>query len=244
MCLPPRSIEYGSTGWTEGQVIGGRWKPLHHILGQHLYRDQIAACGGDGRCFVRNDDPINGFTGTLLLSMMQLPSGAFKAVSATPVKLGPGAAAFQWLCLGGGTAPDKCDSMASVLPTLGCAADGSDCILVHNLTAEGTEAIADENFGLLAPPGSLKLPTGVSVGVTVTGVINPDGTAEVVVTSTGPALFVTLTSLAQGRFSENVLHMPSAGSRTIAFVPFGGPVQMDVLATSTRVEHLGLYQGQ
>ena len=36
------SLEYGTVGFTRGQVLGGRWKPLHHLMEQHLYRDTIA----------------------------------------------------------------------------------------------------------------------------------------------------------------------------------------------------------
>ena len=40
------SIEYGTP--VPGQVIGGRWKPLHHMMAQSAYTDVTAACGQAG----------------------------------------------------------------------------------------------------------------------------------------------------------------------------------------------------
>ena len=214
-------------------------------MAQHLYRDQIAACGGDGRCFVRNDDALAPFTGTLALSVLHLPSGVAQAASApVPVALARGGGAFQWACLAGGAPPPApCAPVATVLPTLGCKADGSDCVLIHNLTtAAGAEA--DVNVALLAAPGlvAASLPAGVTVSAVATGVVHADGSAEVLVTTAGgPALYVTLTTLAAGRFSENAFHVAGAGVKALAFLPFGGRVQLDVLQASLRVEHLGLY---
>ena len=44
-----------------GQVIGGRWKPLMHLMRNSLFRDVFAACGRGNHCFVRNDgmDPVD-----------------------------------------------------------------------------------------------------------------------------------------------------------------------------------------
>ena len=46
-------VEYSSTA--KGQMIGGRWKPLMHLLEMSLFRDVFAACGMGNRCYVRND---------------------------------------------------------------------------------------------------------------------------------------------------------------------------------------------
>ena len=37
------SLEYGTP--VSGQVVGGRWKPLHHMMEQSAYADVTAACG-------------------------------------------------------------------------------------------------------------------------------------------------------------------------------------------------------
>ena len=41
---------------------------------------------------------------------------------------------------------------------------------------------------------------------------------DVVVTTDSPALFVSLTTLAQGRFSKNAFIIPSKGSVTVSFL--------------------------
>ena len=33
------SLEYGTVGYTEGQVLGGRWKPMHYLFESHLYAE-------------------------------------------------------------------------------------------------------------------------------------------------------------------------------------------------------------
>jgi beta-mannosidase len=48
-------IEYGPPDKNHTQVVGGRWKPLMHLLESHLFRHVMAACGTDNRCYVRND---------------------------------------------------------------------------------------------------------------------------------------------------------------------------------------------
>lgn len=55
-------IEYGTIGNNNSQVVGGRWKPLMHLLESSLFRDVIGACGntnienyGSYSCYIRND---------------------------------------------------------------------------------------------------------------------------------------------------------------------------------------------
>jgi hypothetical protein len=52
-------IEYGPQPGMNGQVVGGRWKPLAYLLRDVLFRPVFAACGDSG-CYVRNDS-INPF---------------------------------------------------------------------------------------------------------------------------------------------------------------------------------------
>ena len=42
------SIEYGSA--VPGQVLGGRWKPLHYVLRASIFADQLCVCTADGSC--------------------------------------------------------------------------------------------------------------------------------------------------------------------------------------------------
>jgi len=58
----------------------------------------------------------------------------------------------------------------------------------------------------------------------------------VTLSSTATALFVTLTTLAQGRFSDNALILPP-GQTSVAFLPWG-PLDFGLLRTTLRVEHV------
>ena len=61
----------------------------------------------------------------------------------------------------------------------------------------------------------------------------------ITVTSDGVALHVTLTTLAQGRFTDNSFLVTPRAAVQIAFIPFDG-FAMAELQSSLRVEHLGM----
>merc|ERR1712070_1073430 len=72
---------------------------------------------------------------------------------------------------------------------------------------------------------------------------NADGTIDVTVTSDRVAIFVTLTTLAQGRFSDNCFLHP-AGSKTVQFVPVDSSTaaaEIATLTTSLRIDHHSMY---
>ena len=85
------SIEYGTVGFTGGQVIGGRWKPLQYYYKQHLYTDLFVVCGNDARCLVKNDSPLHAFSGTLVLSLLHVGTSKVSELARKPVALAKGA---------------------------------------------------------------------------------------------------------------------------------------------------------
>ncbi len=240
------SLEYGTVGFTEGQVVGGRWKILHHFLEAFLYRDQFASCGNDGRCFVRNDDPINPWVGTLTASLLHIATGAVTQVNQTAVNLPAGASSTAWSCLGAGSpyvypgTDGSCATLATVLTAAGCDPSGSDCVLLLSGTQAATASVVVDSWELLTIPASLDLDPRTAVTATIASAPNADETVNVTVTTTSTAAFVTLTSLAQGRFSSNAFHVPKGGSAQITFRPFG-PLDYGKLTTTTRVEHVAMY---
>ena len=42
-----------ATASTQGQVRGGRWKPLHYFFESFLFSDVIVACGNSATCYLR-----------------------------------------------------------------------------------------------------------------------------------------------------------------------------------------------
>ena len=76
---------------------------------------------------------------------------------------------------------------------------------------------------------------------------NADGTIDIAVSSDKVALWVTLTTLAQGRFSDNAFLLP-ATTKTIQFVPnspspsTSAAEDMRVLKESLRIEDFSMYR--
>eukprot|EP00966_Prymnesium_polylepis_P249677 5772545-Prymnesium_polylepis.2 len=87
----------------------------------------------------------------------------------------------------------------------------------------------------MAPPSALVLPKA-QVSFSVASSANADGSVDVDVKAEGGvALFATLTTLANGRFSDNAFAL--TGSATLQFIPFG-ELDLPKLTKSLRIEHL------
>ena len=149
----------------------------------------------------------------------------------------------RW-CLGSGDIIDGCESMTSYLTRMGCDPTGTDCVLFTALTDVTSGLTLASSWELLGLPSNLHLSDP-----TLSWVISPfpstDGSTNITVTAnSATAAFVTLTTLAQGRFSDNAFWLSSGASsglsRTISFIPFGD-FDAQLLATSLRVEHLQQY---
>lgn len=82
------SVEYGpagtGTGSTPGQVVGGRWKPLHYWLLSHLFTHTFVACDASGACLVRNDHPLLPLNVTLTVSAVSTITGEVVAMVGGP----------------------------------------------------------------------------------------------------------------------------------------------------------------
>ena len=138
--------------------------------------------------------------------------------------------------------PPPCAPLAQVLTASGCLPDGTDCVLRTTVVDAGGAVVA-ANEQLLAPPGLLALTrTAVSARV---GDAQADGTIPITLTTsggTGPSLFVTLFTRANGRFTDNVVTLLPGAPLVVAFVPFGD-AQEALLRDSLRVNHLAQYVG-
>ena len=220
-------MEYGAD--RPGQVIGGRWKPLHYLLKRSLYTDVMATCGNSsaGTCFVKNDRPGQAFDGVVTLQALELATGGLATVHSEDVSLsaGPGESHYFQANLS--------------------AVSGSTHMLIATVAelrddgALAETAALSVNEILLATPKAMRLPAA-EVTAVLTASPNADGSHNVTVTANATALFVTLTTRAHGRFSDNFFGM-APGSRTVAFVPFPTFNGSQGLGESLRVEHLKQY---
>jgi len=237
------SIEYGTP--VEGQVIGGRWKPLQHFLRRSIFATVGAACLDDGRCYVRNDGK-TAFTGSLRLSLIALSTGRTAWTSTQPLSIARGAHTVQWVCVRGTYAPGaNCTAWDQILTDAQCTKatcvfnadvlNGSDSSLASSASA----TLLSSNQQLLLPPGQLEVAPNAIV-TAVVGTPNADGLIPVTVTATATALLVTLTTLAPGVFSDNAFLLTQHAPVVLLFTPYG-PADAAALRASLRVVHLAEY---
>ena len=151
------------------------------------------------------------------------------------------AGASNWTCASPSGDPwsATCASWASLLPRVGCAASGADCILLMDLLPSGSTVPSYSSFELFAPPKNMSLPKAtVSAQI---GTPAPDGlSVPITLTGTGGvALFVGLVTTANGRFSNNYFNL-LPGATTVQFLSFG-PLDLATLQSTLRVEHVAGY---
>ena len=217
------SVEYPSNR-SEGSVVGGRWKTLHHFLARFLYTPVATAVCEDGRAYVRNDGA-GAFAGTLNVTAVHLDSGEETTAVSARVQLEGGAGSLTWV--------DAQPALHACPPTR--------CILVSRVYGSDG-AIVAENEQLLSPPSALVLPSA-AVSFQVASAVSSDRkSVAVTVTADKTAVFVALTTAAPGYFEPNWF-MARAGTTEVRFVMFEGSNDdaEQVLATlrsTTRIEHL------
>lgn len=120
---------------------------------------------------------------------------------------------------------------------LGAQVDGTKAIL-HATVLDSHDRLVTENHIPLKEPKNMALPKA-TVSFAVADTAAADGSVNIKVTSNAFALYVTLTTTAQGRFSDNAFVLP-AGSVDIAFMPFQG-FDIAELKRTLRVEHTQSY---
>jgi len=98
------SIEYGTVGFTPGQVLGGRWKPLHYWYKKSIFADVMATCGrgsdGSVACYVKNDRP-RAFHGEVEVSSVSFATGQQMSLKKLQLSMPAGAGTTQWFEMDG-----------------------------------------------------------------------------------------------------------------------------------------------
>jgi len=221
------SLEYGSE--VAGQVTGGRWKPIHYWMRKSVFTDVLIGCGTQGNlgnslwCYVKNDSP-QSLAGTLSVQAVGFSDASTTNLfSNSSFSLGAGPDSLQWI---------KVPIPSSVNPAAQFITAGF---------ASGSTLFSTNVF-LLSPPYQLTGLSAFSITLSVAAKPNPDQSVDITLTkpsSSGVGLFVTLTTLANGRFSDNAFVMTTS-SMTVQFIPFG-VLDLGQLTSSVRVEHLGEY---
>ena len=210
------SLEYGTP--VKGQVIGGRWKPLHYFLKKSVYADVMATCDGSGLCYVKND-VARPFSGTVVVERVDFADGGATEVKSLSVDLAAGAGVTEWFNA----------DIGSI--------DGTKSVVVITVTEHGTGTVASENVLALSIPQHMAVERAtISFKV---GAVNSDGNVDISVTTDKLAMYVVFTTEAAGRFSDNAFLL-RPGTSSLEFVPFGKP-DVALLKESLRVEDLSAY---
>lgn len=140
---------------------------------------------------------------------------------------------------------------------------GNDTALISTVTDE-SGAVVSEHMVQLVTPQQIQVPVAkVTAKVCentsstflnrllhfrwytqVSEKSNADGTINITVSADKVALWVTLTSMAQGHFSDNTFFLPGT-TKLVQFIPFSPLTAMEdlgVLQRSLRVEDLSMYR--
>jgi beta-galactosidase/beta-glucuronidase len=218
------SIEYGTVGYTKGQVQGGRWKPLQYWYQTTIFTDVMATCGSLYKpphspvCYVNNDLPVP-FKGSVTITGIDFASGAEKKLKVMALDMPAGAGITQQF-------------------NLSSSVNGTTTML-HAVVTDASGKVVNDNYIPFTEPKNMLLPKG-DVKFTISSAPNPDGSVDVTVVADKVAVYVTLTTTAQGRFSENAFVM-TPGTRKLSFIPLPTGFDLAELAKTTRIEHAASY---
>lgn len=171
-------------------------------------------------CYVKNDSP-HPFKGSVRVSSVKFATGVSTAVKHLALDMPAGAGTTQWFPLG-----------TSV-------SGASEMLMV--VVADSSGVVQSTNPVGFAYPKNMALPNATvtfTVGVQEEGV-DSAAAVPIVLHADQFALYVTLTTLAQGRFDDNAFVM-MPGPRIVLFHPFEGFAAAE-LVSSLRVEHAAAY---
>jgi beta-mannosidase len=180
------SLEYGPpAGFTPGQVMGGRWKPLHYFYKQSLMTDVMATCGStanphghptapdENQCYLSNMRASRSFSGTVTLtSYDHFGDGTAEVLLHRQVELPAGPGGIYWF------GPPQ----GQALPP------GNSTALMSTVRDEAGAVVSEHMVQLVTPQHICVPPATLSVSI---GTRNAsDGTIGISVTSDRVALWV------------------------------------------------------
>jgi beta-mannosidase len=254
------SLEYGTTSndktgapLTAGQVTGGRWRPLQYFFSQSVYADVMATCGKGGQCFLKNDMNVAYSTYRVVVTEEPLHSSSSSSSSSSSNSDGTSATNKFTLDVSDKDLPAGPGAMYYFQLPNSFAMDAKHVYTVDVSlpTTPVDYELVSSHISLHMAPKDLDIAQGVNVTATVA--MNPlyHGGSLVTVrnhnaTVEGAALYVTLTTQAQGRFSENCFLLQAGATKEVQFLSVQGDAhvtaeQHELLVRSTRVEHLGVH---
>lgn len=205
----------------KNQVIGGRWKPLMHLLERNLFRDVIVACGDGDRCYARND----GLRAMDVFVWIE----AWNLTDAKPLR------GFSWYH------HLKAGRFTEHFSLPGRFKDDADVVLIEVSDDLTENSLVETSAFLWKPPKSLPALSQHSVQITIEIRQDDEGIVTIELNSDYLALYVLLSTVAAGRFSDNAFHLRPGQRKIVRFdkLPTDDAVDMKLFRRSLRVEHLG-----
>ena len=162
-------------------MLGGRWKPLQYWYRSTIYTDVMATCGAGGSlaplCYVNNDLPV-AFKGSVAITAIDFASGKETTLKAKQLDMAAGVGVTERF-------------------GLDAAVDGTTTML-HAVVKDASGTVVNNNYIPFTEPKNMKLPKA-AVTFAVASTANPDGSVDITVTTDKVALYVTFTTLAQGK---------------------------------------------
>jgi hypothetical protein len=151
------SLEYGNSNFP-GQVVGGRWKPLHYMLRREIFVDVTSTCGITN-CYVRNDQPGVTFHGTMSVHSVDIATGvATPVLEKDPVSIVEGPSVMSWHTL-----------------TKGASGARGDIVLVVDVFDQKGGLVVQNVLLRAAPKSLLGLPGNSGLTVEVVGPSSEEG---------------------------------------------------------------------
>ena len=195
------------------------------------------------QCYAKNDLPVK-FEGTVTVERVNLMSGAVSVLDNQQVVMDAGAGTSLWW-----TINVTVNAAQEVLRVTVVASSEPSQNLSTPVARGANSSLLCDNTILFGPPVALHLPAA-HVTFSNGSSRSPDSgsltSVPILVHTNTTALFVTLTSSAHGRFSDNAfLLLASQSPVLIHFIPFSGVVDtttVEALWSSLRVEHAQMYQ--
>mmetsp|Transcript_13513 Transcript_13513/g.24201 ORF Transcript_13513/g.24201 Transcript_13513/m.24201 type:complete len:984 (-) Transcript_13513:1826-4777(-) len=177
------SLEYGSR--RTGQVVGGRWKILHHWFREILFKDVFISCGAEDWCFAKNSGSNIELTEMrAMVHDVDTTTGHTTLVFDQRIRISVAHVVY----------PFKLNSPKEKRILRLASLGSGSTLLAHN---PGLQLLSQKAHRFERP----------QLVCTVSNTVNTDGSFDIDIsisnTSSPVALFVQLTTLAQGHFSRN-----------------------------------------
>jgi len=213
-------LEYSATSGSQGEVVGGRWKPLMHLLHQHLLVDVVAACGREGLCFIKSD--------ALVSVKVQLTIQSWKLSEDLPLstttiqrELSPKAPLIHFSL--------PLEWNASDVYLLSGEYSTLDIQKIKNLETSAFLWKAPQELAAQSKMQPLSIRCVVS---DTSGSI-----ARLVLTSSDLALYVMLSTATLGHFDRNAVHLVPNESQVVEFSS-SAPINWSLFLSTLHVHHL------